>query len=93
MDELGCAIQHSDVPNVVMAPFLFAKNNRLDEEVVSFSIIWPVKDIKKGDLVFRDYVFGMDETLHRSARLTVWFETPESFFIETYKQLHVNSGL
>ena len=84
MDELGSGIQHSDTANLTMAPFLFAPNNKFDENMISYTLIWPNQAIHKGDTVFRDYLFGIDETKFRSAKLACWFEIPYSIFIENY---------
>ena len=58
-DEVGSMIPHSDCPNVKLTPFLYAPNFKLDSEVQAFSIMWPVKDIKAGELIFRDYLNGI----------------------------------
>ena len=47
MDELGTSPEHSDEPNMRYCSFLYAPNNALDAEAISFSICWPTKDIKK----------------------------------------------
>lgn len=78
-DLCGISIQHSDTPNTRMAPFLYAPNNKISE-AKSFTIMWPIEDIAEGHSLFRDYLVGFDEKLHRSARLTVWFNVPDDFF-------------
>jgi hypothetical protein len=30
-----------------MIPFLYAANNKMDENLIAYSLIWPLKDIKK----------------------------------------------
>ena len=44
-DEVGTMIPHSDDGNVKIIPFLYAPNNRLDAELQSFSILWPLRKI------------------------------------------------
>lgn len=39
LDEFGARIQHSDEPNIKMAPFVYAVNN------TTYSIFWPIKDL------------------------------------------------
>lgn len=85
MDELGSGIQHSDIPNVAMAPFLFAPNNKFDEHMISYSLIWPTQNLEHGQNLYRDYLFGIDETRFRSAKLACWFDIPYSIFIENYE--------
>lgn len=84
MDELGSGIQHSDTPNISMVPFLFAPSNKFDENMISYSLIWPNLDLEIGQSIFRDYLFGIDETKFRSAKLACWFHIPYSIFIENY---------
>jgi len=88
MDELGSGIQHSDIPNIAMAPFLFAPNNKFDENMISYSLIWPNQDLITGQKLYRDYLFGIDETKFRSAKLACWFDIPYSIFIESYQNYH-----
>lgn len=57
-DELGSYLSHDDQPNIRLMPFLYAPNNKLDENVVAFSLMWPIKDIKMGDLISRDFLNG-----------------------------------
>ena len=42
-DELGSCIPHSDTPNVKLIPFLYAPNNKLDDKVVSYTLLWPTQ--------------------------------------------------
>ena len=84
MDELGSGIQHSDIPNVAMAPFLFAPNNKFDENMISYSLIWPTQNLEHGQNLYRDFLFGIDETRFRSAKLACWFDIPYAIFIENY---------
>jgi len=43
MDEFGSAIQHSDTPNGITAPFLFAPNNKLDAYTISYNVMLIVR--------------------------------------------------
>ncbi|XP_022731024.1 tubulin--tyrosine ligase-like protein 12 [Durio zibethinus] len=88
MDELGSALQHSDEPNFRVAPFLFMPDGKL-ASAVSYSILWPTQNVKKGDECTRDYLFGIGEDNQRSARLSAWFYTPQNFFIQEYEK-HLN---
>lgn len=47
-DEVGSSIEHSDSPNVKIIPFLFAEDNKQGHNMIAYSLIWPVKDIKAG---------------------------------------------
>ncbi|PWA79098.1 tubulin-tyrosine ligase [Artemisia annua] len=92
MDELGSALRHSDLPNFRVAPFLYMPDGKL-ESAVSFTILWPTKDIQSGDECTRDYLFGIGEEKQRSARLTAWFHTPQKYFIKEYENYWQNMRL
>ncbi|KAJ7955985.1 Tubulin--tyrosine ligase-like protein 12 [Quillaja saponaria] len=85
MDELGSALRHSDEANFRVAPFLFMPEGNL-ESAVSFSILWPTKNVQKGDECTRDFLFGIGEDKQRSARLNAWFHTPENYFVQEYEK-------
>ncbi|XP_015889057.3 uncharacterized protein LOC107423918 [Ziziphus jujuba] len=85
MDELGSALRHSDEPNFRVAPFLFMPEGTLTS-AVSFSILWPIQNVEKGDECTRDFLFGIGEDKQRSARLTAWFHTPQNYFIQMYER-------
>ena len=79
-DEFGSAINHSDVPNCCLFPFIFAKENEFKEDMITYSLLWPKKDIKKGDEIFIDYLANISENEERSSRLTCWYKTPNNYF-------------
>lgn len=81
VDELsGIAIQHSDAPNLRVTPFLYAPSFKLDT-AKAVTIAWPVLNINAGDAAYKDYLNGFTEQFHhRSARLSMLFDTPEEFF-------------
>lgn len=85
MDELGSALRHSDEPNSRVAPFLFMPDGNMSS-AVSYSILWPIHDVQKGDECTRDFLYGIGEDKQRSARLTAWFHTPENYFIHEYEK-------
>lgn len=85
MDEVGTAMRHSDQPNFAVHPFIFSPNNKLDEHTITYSIAWPIHDIDEGEIIYRDFLKGIDESKFRSARLSVWFNTPEEYFTEQLK--------
>lgn len=85
MDELGSALRHSDIPNFQIAPFLFMPDGKLTS-AISYSMIWPVNDVHKGEECVRNYLPGIGEDKQRSARLTAWFHTPKDYFIQVYEK-------
>ncbi|MQL78050.1 hypothetical protein Taro_010469 [Colocasia esculenta] len=85
MDELGSALRHSDEPNFRVAPFLFMPEGKL-ASAISFSVLWPTRDVVKGEECTRDFLFGIGEDKHRSARLTAWFHTPENYFVQEFQR-------
>mmetsp|Transcript_5503 Transcript_5503/g.5024 ORF Transcript_5503/g.5024 Transcript_5503/m.5024 type:complete len:213 (+) Transcript_5503:352-990(+) len=80
MDEVGCSMTHSDVPNIAVHPFIYSPNGKLDDHTITYSICWPTVDLEEEDVIFRDYLAGIDEKKFRSSRLTVWCETPDEYF-------------
>ena len=80
-DELGSCIPHSDTPNVKLIPFLYAPNNKLDDKVISYTLLWPTKEINEGDTLTRDYLNGLKEEKQRSTRMAAWYRLPESKYI------------
>ncbi len=83
-DEFGCSINHSDSPNFALFPFLFSPSNTFKDDVITYSILWPIKDIKKNEEVTRDYLHNISESMQRSARLTCWFNTPKQYFMDKF---------
>uniref|UniRef100_A0A1B6J2G9 Tubulin--tyrosine ligase-like protein 12 SET-like domain-containing protein n=1 Tax=Homalodisca liturata TaxID=320908 RepID=A0A1B6J2G9_9HEMI len=68
MDEFGSAIQHSDCPNFRVVPFLHIP------EGIAYSVLFPIKTVKRNDDVTRDYVESITDDLERKARLIPWKE-------------------
>lgn len=76
MDELGCAILHSDLPNVKVVPFVHQAEGG---ETVAYSILWPVAPITAGTIVYRDF---LNETKDfRSERLSTLYRLPPKVYI------------
>lgn len=88
MDELGSAIRHSDEPNFRVAPFMYMPDGTL-QSAVSYSLLWPVKDVLQGEECTRDCLFGFGEAKQRSARLTAWFHTPKDYFEKVYRDSQI----
>ncbi|KAF6162425.1 hypothetical protein GIB67_017313 [Kingdonia uniflora] len=84
MDELGSALRHSDAPNFRVSPFLYMPEGKL-ASAISFSVLWPTKNVQIGNECTRDFLFGIGENRQRSARLTAWFHTPQNYFIQEYE--------
>lgn len=51
--------------------------------------MWVVKDLEVGSLIYRDYLANITEKELRSARLSVWFKTPERFFLEENERFKI----
>lgn len=84
MDELGSAVRHSDAPNFRVSPFMYMPDGTL-QSAISYSLLWPIKDIFEGEECTRDFLSGFGEDKERSARLTAWFHTPRDYFEKVYR--------
>lgn len=90
MDEFGSYIQHSDSPSVRIVPFFHSDTQ------LAYSLLWPVKTLKTGDEVARNFVDHVADDCVRSARLLPWVhqdmkhvdfknEEPSTEHFETFK--------
>ncbi|CAL7951039.1 unnamed protein product [Xylocopa violacea] len=80
MDEVGSAINHSDEPNFRTVPFLFLP------EGVTYTLLFPIKDVDYEEEVTRDFVEGhTTDPRKRKALLLPWVET--SFAGESFLQV------
>ena len=87
MDELGSSFQHSEDPeqqNIKISPFMYARNNKLDDQVISYSLLLPLRDLKSGDTCYRDYLHG--EQTQRDLRLSVWQTAEVPTLIQAYSE-------
>lgn len=67
MDEFGSAINHSDSPNCRIVPFMHLP------EAITYSLLFPIKDVVEGDQITRDFVEGNEqESEIRKALLLPW---------------------
>lgn len=84
-DEVGSLMKHSDQPNMAVHPFIYAPNNALDAHTITYTVCWPLRDMAQGEVIYRDFLQGFDESKYRSTRFTVWFNTPQEYFAEQLK--------
>ena len=85
-DEVGSLINHSDTPNCKMMTLLYSKtNDKHDANLMPFTVMWPTQDISANEVILRDKLEGFDEKQFRSARLHIWFETPEDYYNQQLK--------
>lgn len=97
MDELGSGINHSSTPNCRIVPFIHLPEN------VTYSLLFPVADIKDMDKVTRDFVEGAaaDSIQERRALLLPWEYTNfvgEPFtqnepFVDYFLEGHIEESL
>ncbi|KAI9555883.1 hypothetical protein GHT06_018400 [Daphnia sinensis] len=67
MDEFGSRIQHADCPTVRVVPFFYMN------EQATYSIMFPITNLKENDEVTRDFVEGSgSDEITRSALLAPW---------------------
>ncbi|WAR07068.1 TTL12-like protein [Mya arenaria] len=83
MDEFGSRIQHSDMPTFKMAPFMYGPRQ------IAYSIIWPIKDLNKGEEVTRDYVPNIHHPERRAATMLPWI--PHDFRETSFQQQEPSS--
>lgn len=82
MDELGSGILHSNTPNCRVVPFI----NVTDQ--MTYSLMFPIKDLDEGDQLYRDFVEGVPSgSKERDALLLPWHYT--SLAGESYAQKKV----
>ncbi|KAJ2160570.1 TP53 regulating kinase [Coemansia sp. RSA 552] len=84
-DEVGLAVAHSDDPNVRCLPFLYLDGRGA---MVPFSVLWPVKPIRSGEDLTRDYcprsVTGPEQ---RRAYLESIFQGPVQPMLDAHEQI------
>ncbi|RNA07704.1 tubulin--tyrosine ligase 12 [Brachionus plicatilis] len=73
MDEFGSSLRHSDDPSIKCSPFYYIPTATM------YSIIWPLKDLKNGDELTRDYVYGTRDEKLRRAKLFPWNDEDEDY--------------
>lgn len=71
MDEIGSAVMHSDSPNVRIVPFVDINTQ------ITYSLLFPVKDIEKEEFIYADFAEGINKSDQRAAALLPW--VPQSF--------------
>ena len=82
---LGLAIQHDDLANITMMPFLYMPNNSsIDQNTISYTLLWANHDINENQLITRNYLPNVSEQQFRSGRLSQWFKVPFDFFTKEY---------
>lgn len=85
MDEFGSAFGHSDTPNFTAAPFLFLPDGTLASGI-SYTVVWPTKDVPSGAECTRDFLPGSKGQAQRWARLLTWFSLPQGPFSMAHEQ-------
>ncbi|XP_029046721.1 tubulin--tyrosine ligase-like protein 12 [Osmia bicornis bicornis] len=79
MDEVGSAINHNDDPNFRTVPFLYLP------EGITYTLLFPIKDVDCEDEVTRDFVEGQThDPKKRQALLLPWVDA--SFLEECFLQ-------
>ena len=74
-DEVGLGVCHSENPNVKMIPFLTVKG----QEMISYSIFWPIKEISKGHQITRDAIpVALTEKRFREIYTNIVFKYPNN---------------
>jgi len=87
-DEVGSSIMHSDQAQVSVFPFMHSPaNSAQDTNAVSYNIMWPIKDLKFNEGIYKDNLLGYSEERFRSARLHTWFYTPNDYFAKSLEAL------
>ncbi|KAL1513515.1 hypothetical protein ABEB36_002917 [Hypothenemus hampei] len=69
MDEIGCAVQHRDIPNCRIVPFFTSEG--------AYSLLFLLLNVEDGDLLYRDFAEGINDPVARKVALSPW--VPISF--------------
>lgn len=81
LDEFGSSILHSDIPNCKLMPFLYSQGNA---QPITYSLLWPVRHLRKGEIIYRDFLPLVTETDFRSYRLFPWVAIPQTQAISAF---------
>lgn len=76
-DELGSAINHSDLPNARVVPFIHAPTQ------LTYSLLFLIRDIEEGDQITRDYIENV--VVNRELMLLPWED--HDFSDESFEQI------
>ncbi|CAK1550466.1 unnamed protein product [Leptosia nina] len=81
MDELGSGITHSDNPNFRAVPFIHVPSQ------ITFTILYPTKDVEEGETITRNFVEGnFSDPLQREAMLIPWKRYEHFYDIVTQEE-------
>ncbi|GLV42208.1 Tubulin tyrosine ligase-like 12 [Carabus blaptoides fortunei] len=69
MDELGSAINHSNTPNFRAVPLFYSA------EQLTYTVMFPIKDVEFGEQVTRDFVESISDETTRKAQLMPWIKS------------------
>ncbi|KAK4884255.1 hypothetical protein RN001_000526 [Aquatica leii] len=69
LDEVGSAVHHSNTPNCRIVPFLYIP------ERITYSLIFPIKDIACDEIITRNFVEKSTGAEERAALLLPWVYT------------------
>ncbi|XP_022907385.2 tubulin--tyrosine ligase-like protein 12 [Onthophagus taurus] len=89
MDEVGSAIHHSDDPNFRVVPFIYIP------EQLGVCLIYPLKNLKCEEVITRDFLEGVTDSLTRSALSLPWKKsslTKHSFDFVPQDEKYFTSG-
>jgi len=88
-DEVGCAISHSDKPNLKMVPFIYSPNCEMDDsKTMTYSVLWLTEDVKAAHFFYRDFLLGITEKEWRSARFLPWFNVFEEYYQQEFEKFN-----
>lgn len=79
MDEVGSALIHNDEPNFRAVPFVYLADN------MTYTVIFPIKDLDFGEFLSRDFAEGILDKNIRDTFLLPW--KPKSFLEVDCKQI------
>lgn len=82
MDEVGLAINHSDDANFRAVPFLHVPTG------ISYTILFPIKDVAMGEEVTRDFAEGQASSPWRRLLLLPWVDSDVE--IESFEQFETD---
>ncbi|XP_037952928.1 tubulin--tyrosine ligase-like protein 12 [Teleopsis dalmanni] len=80
VDEVGCAIKHSDIPNFRLVPFLYQNTK------ITYSLLFPIRDCEAQQQVYCDFLEHISkDDPHRIALLLPWIpmDLTEKSFVQT----------